>query len=356
MADFSLTTLFVVPSGGYSASAASNALTPGQLGIYIDTHANATTGNIAGAKFFYLAQGRANDYLLGSKKSGKIHASRVTSFTKVVGNATVQPQITEVEFDNISCGETVTLSIRVFSQWAESIAPYGFLKSVTVKAPCCPCSGPDPCTEVDYNAFINNVIAEIDKQVVGVSGPGGPQLKDYLTFQNIAGPPRVLRITAKPVVKFKNPHDPSAFPYEYDRVSFKVYVYKGPAVASEQIINDACEKAGTVTTTQVGTFPRGTPDEIRQLERWHYSYQAGYMTHLHKMAGYNQNFESYVNDSVAAYDTLYINFYEQSQGANISTIQSTVESKVIIAGTPTDVTAIQTVLAAALGAPTVINA
>jgi hypothetical protein len=356
MADFSLTTLFVVPSGGYNASDPSNALAPGQLGIYIDTHANATTGNIAGAKFFYLAQGRANDYLLGSKKSGKIHASRVTGFTKVVGNATVQAQVTDVKFENISCGETVTLSIRVFSHWAESIAPYGFLKSVTVKAPCCPCTGPDPCTEVDYNAFINNAIAEIDKQVVGVSGPGGPQLKDYLTFQNIAGPPRVLRITAKPVVKFNNPNDPSAFPYEYDRVSFKAYVYKGPAVASEQIINDVCEKAGTVTTTQAGTFPRGTPDEIRQLEKWHHSFQAGYMKHLHKMAGYNQNFESYVSDSVAAYDTLYISFYEQSQGANISTIQSTVESKVIIAGTPANITAIQGVLFPALGNPVVINA
>jgi hypothetical protein len=356
MADFSLTTLFVVPSGGYTDSTLSQNLSPGQFGIYTDAHVNATAGNIGTAKYFYFAQGRANDYLLGSKKSGKIHASRVTSFTKVVGNATVQPQVTDVKFENISCGETVTLSIRVFSHWAESIAPHGFLKSVTVKAPCCDCSGPNPCQEVNYQQFIDDVITEIDKQVVGVVGPGGPQLKDYLTFQNIAGPPRVLRITAKPVVKFKNPHDPSAFPYEYDRVSFRVYVYKGPAVASEQIINDACEKAGTVTTTQVGTFPRGTPDEIRQLEKWHHSFQAGYMKHLHKMAGYNQNFESYVSDSVAAYDTLYISFYEQSQGANISTIQSTVESKVIIAGTPANITDIQGVLNPAIGAPTVINA
>jgi hypothetical protein len=57
MADFSLTTLFVVPVGNTLPSSGSTQnLTAGQFGIYTNAYAVATTGNIGAAPYFYLAQ------------------------------------------------------------------------------------------------------------------------------------------------------------------------------------------------------------------------------------------------------------------------------------------------------------
>ncbi len=49
-----------------------------------------------------------------------------------------------------------------------------------------------------------------------------------------------------------------------------------------------------------------------QLEKNFYSYQAGYLKHLYRMAGYNENFESWVSDGTN-YDTYYIRFNEYNK-------------------------------------------
>ena len=73
MADFSLTTLFVVPVGSSIASSGSTQdLTAGQVGFFGPTYAALTSGTIAAADYFYVAQGRTNTYLQGSKRSDKI--------------------------------------------------------------------------------------------------------------------------------------------------------------------------------------------------------------------------------------------------------------------------------------------
>ena len=73
MADFSLTTLFVVPVGNTLPSSGSTQnLTAGQVGIFLNDYSVATAGNIAAAPYFYVAQGRVNTYLQGSKRSDKI--------------------------------------------------------------------------------------------------------------------------------------------------------------------------------------------------------------------------------------------------------------------------------------------
>ena len=94
---------------------------------------------------------------------------------------------------------------------------------------------------------------------------------------------------------------------------FRTFVYSGPATTADFIVADNCNIVATATITQRASYPDGTPDEIKQLEKNFYSYQAGYLKHLYRMAGYNQNFESYVDDA-STYNTYYIKFntYDKS--------------------------------------------
>ena len=109
MADFSLTTLFVVPVGNTLPSSGSTQdLTAGQVGFFTNTYAVANAGNIAAAPYFYVAQGRTNTYLQGSKRSDKISASNVSEWYKVTGNPVAANQVTEVGNFNVKAGEVVT--------------------------------------------------------------------------------------------------------------------------------------------------------------------------------------------------------------------------------------------------------
>ena len=74
MADFSLTTLFVVPVGQTSlpssGSISTQNLTAGQVGIFGNNYVSTTTPSAF--PYFYVAQGRVNTYLQGTKRSDKI--------------------------------------------------------------------------------------------------------------------------------------------------------------------------------------------------------------------------------------------------------------------------------------------
>jgi len=61
MADFSLTTLFVVPVGNSLPSSGSTQnLAAGQVGFFRSDYTVATACNIAVSPYFYVAQGRVN--------------------------------------------------------------------------------------------------------------------------------------------------------------------------------------------------------------------------------------------------------------------------------------------------------
>ena len=74
MADFSLTTLFVVPVGqsAVPSSGSTQDLLPGIVGIFNNLYATVDDTTIANFPYFYVAQGRDNTYLQGSKRSDKI--------------------------------------------------------------------------------------------------------------------------------------------------------------------------------------------------------------------------------------------------------------------------------------------
>lgn len=357
MADFSLTTLFVVPVGSTIASASSTQdLTPGKVGFFKADYTVATAGNIAAAPYFYVAQGRTNTYLQGSKRSDKIKGcpsgsgcnSNITEWYKVHGCPTPQVQITEVDNWNVKCGDIVTITLRAHSSYVDTLYFNGFTRSVTIQAPCCDC-GADPCTEVDYEALVDQFIAAFE-----ASAPGNnPDNISFNTFYEFSQPtPGVLQIEAKPLTVYGQPCDVAAFPFEYDRLYFRTFVYSGPATTADFIVADACNIVADATVVQTSNYASGTSEEIAQLEKNYYSYQAGYLKHLYRMAGYNQNFESWVSAGTT-YDTYYIKFntYEKSAYQWGDYIHE--DSMVIIAVPQGSAAAVSVsaILTAGLGAP-----
>lgn len=319
--DFSLTTLFVVPSGSTIATSGSTQdLTAGSLGVYRSNYAVAAAGNIAASPYFYIAQGRATTYLQGSKRSDKISGknnagtgSNVTEWYKVVGCSTAANQITEVSGWNVKCGDVVTLTLRAHSSYIDTLYFNGFTRSVTVQAPCCDCGG-NPCDTVDVPALIDSFIAKLTQAAPGTN-PDNISFNTFYTFQRVGNDENaVLQISGKPLTAYGQPCDIAAFPHEYDRMWFRTFVYSGPATTADFIVEDDCNIVATAEVTQRSSYPTGQSTEIAQLEKNFYSYQAGYLKHLYRMNGYNENFESYVSAG-ATYNTYYIKFNDYDKSA-----------------------------------------
>ena len=320
MSTFALTTLFVVPVGqtALPSTGSTQDLTKGQVGFYKSDYALATAANIAASPYFYVAQGRENTYLQGSKRSDKIKGcpsgsgcnSNVTEWYKASGCSQAANQITDVTDFKVQCGEIVTLTLRAFSSYINTLYFNGFTRSVTVNAPCCECGG-DVCTDVDVNALINSLIVKLEQSAPG-DNPDNVSFKSFFTFENVGG--TKLRIHGKPLTKYGQPCDVAAFPFEYDRMYFNAFIYDGPATTADFIVADACNIVATSSIIQNATYPSGLAAEWKQAEINYYSYQAGYLKSLYRMGGYNENFESYVTDGVV-YDSYYIRFNEYDRGA-----------------------------------------
>lgn len=360
MADFSLTTLFVVPVGQtvLPSSGSTQDLTPGQVGIYKNDYSVATAANIAAAPYFYIAQGRVNTYLLGSKRSDKIKGcpsgagcnSNVTEWYKVAGCPVPVTQVTDVANFKVKCGDVITVTLRAHSSYLDTLYFNGFTRSVTVQAPCCDC-GADPCDLVDVPALIDSIIAKFLQSAPG-NNPDNITFSDFYQFQRIGDDANaILRISGKPLTKYGQPCDVAAFPFEYDRMWFRTFVYSGPATTADFIVADACNIVADATVIQRSSYPTGTSAEIAQLEKNFYSYQAGYLKHLYRMAGYNENFESWVSDG-STYDTFYIKFNELDKSAYSWGDYIKEDSTVIIAAVSGSAiaTEIESVLVAGLGA------
>ena len=357
MADFSLTTLFVVPVGNTLPSSGSTQnLTAGQVGIFLNDYSVATAGNIAAAPYFYVAQGRVNTYLQGSKRSDKISGcpggssckTNVTEWYKSLGCPTAVNQVTDVVDFTVKCGEIVTLTLRGFSSYLNTLYFNGFTRSVTVNAPCCDCGG-DPCTDVDVPALIDDLIYHLELDAPG-NNPDNITLSQFYQFQRIGNDSSaLLRITGKPLTAYGQPCDIAAFPFEYDRFYFRTFIFSGPATTADFIVDDPCNRVAQPVITQRSNYPVGTSAEVQQLEKNFYSYQAGYLKHLYRMNGYNENFESWVTDGTI-YDLYYIKFNEYDKSAYQWGDYIMEDSTVIIAVPENQTSAIEAILVAGLGA------
>jgi hypothetical protein len=377
MADFSLTTFFVVPVGQatYPSTGSTQDLTAGQVGFFNQAYVALTSGTIAAADYFYVAQGRTNTYLQGSKRSDKIKGcptancrSNVTEWYKVTGCPYPTVQITEIDDWHVKCGDILTLTIRAHSSYLDTLYFNGLTRSVTVVAPCCECDG-DPCEDVDVDDLIDNIMEQLTGHHVtsgvidwdsplseyGPTGinPDRIMLNTFFTFSKSgSGATAKLVITGKALTSYGLPCDISAFPYEYDRMWFRTFVYSGPATTADFIVSDACNIVADSTIIQTSNYAKGTAAEMKQLEKNYYSYQVGYLKHLYKLMGYNGNFESWVTDGTT-YDTYYIKFNEYDKSAYQWGDYIEEDAMVIIAVAKgsAEASALSTILTAALGAP-----
>lgn len=318
MADFSLTTLFVVPSGqsALPVSSSTQDLTAGQFGIFTSAYvASATAATLSASPYIYFAQGRTNTYLQGSKRSDKISGknsagtgSNVTEWYKVTGSAVASNQVTEITNFNVTPGTVVTLTLRAHSSYIDTLYFNGFTRSVTVNAPCLACGG-DPCGAVDVPTLIDRLIFQLNLKAPG-NNPDNISFSTFYQFQRVGNNASAkLVISGKPLTKYGQPCDVAAFPWEYDRMYFRTFIYPGPATTADFIVADNCNIIANPVITQRASYVAGTSSEIQQLEKNYYSYQAGYLKHLYRMVGYNENFESWVNDG-STYTTYYVKFNE----------------------------------------------
>ena len=350
MADFSLTTLFVLPVGNTIPSSGSTQnLTAGQVGFYLNTYAAATASNIAAAPYFYVAQGRVNTYLQGTKRSDKIASANVSQWYKVTGNPVAANQVTEVGNFQVTPGEVITLTLRAHSSYIDTLYFNGFTRSVTVNAPCLAC-GENPCGDVDVPTLIDRLIFQLELRAPG-NNPDNISFNTFYQFQRVGDDQNAkLVISGKPLTKYGQPCDVAAFPWEYDRMYFRTFIYAGPATTADFIVYDNCNIVAQPVVTQRATYVAGTSAEIQQLEKNFYSYQAGYLKHLYRMVGYNENFESWVSDGTT-YDTLYIKFNEYGKDNYQWGDYIYEDSTVILAVPQAQTSAVLAILTPALGAP-----
>lgn len=348
--DYSLTTVFVVPVGNsLPTTGSTETLTEGQFGVYKDEQRTAATnGNIGTAAFIQFAQGQPNLYI-GSKVSDKIKASKVKKWYKVTGSGTAANEIWEVSDFTASCGEDVTLTLRGHSSYLDTISFNGLTRSITVKAPCCDC-GADPCDQVDNEALIDLILQKIAQIDAAQTGPNALRIDTFFTFSKVGtGASATLLISSNPLTRYAQPCDVAANPYEFDRIWFRVWVYKGPETTVDFIVANNCDTAATTTLIQRSSFPHGTSSEVAQIEKDYYSYQSPYK-HLFRMAGYNQFFESQVTDGTL-YDLYVIQFDELFQD-NSWTRNSKEDERVLLYIPQGSTSTIETMLVTYLGAIT----
>jgi len=348
MSDFSLPTLFVVPVGNsYPTSGSTNALAPGQLGVFLPDYSAATAGTVVGAKYITIAQGRSESLFQGSKQSDKIAASKVKKWYKVVGQGGANNEIQEMGSFTAQCGEQLTVTFRVHSSYADTISFNGITRSVTVQMPCCGC-GANPCDTIANETIIDLILAKIAQEDGLPLDKAALKLTSFLTFEKIGtGSGAVLRVIGKPLTKYGNPCDLAAFPWEYDRLWFRCFAYVGPVNTIDFIVSNACVKAAVITVKQRSTYPSGTSAEVEWMEKDYYSYQS-YQKHLFRMPGYNQLFESWVTAGTV-YNQFVIQFDELTQDDSF-TQNIHIDERVIIFVPQASSAALEAILVAFLGA------
>lgn len=321
--DFSLPQLYIVAAANTLPTTGTTAdLTPGQVGIFRPDYTPATAGNVAAAKYIYVAQGRTIDEPgVGTYRSDKIYTKNIIDWYSVTGQGNYTLQITELSNFSAKCGETVTISLRLFSNYILTGFANGLTRSKTIATPCCDCGG-DFCADVDEQVLVDQFVAAINADNF---------LSQFVVAERIGtGPTSILRITEKPLTVYGTRCDPSAFPYEWDRLYFRTYAYHGPETSQDYNVYDVCDPFATVTVTQRSNLPIGTSDSIKQLEKNWFSYKTQYK-HLFKWDIWNNGYQSMVVDGTV-YDTYHVKFKSED---NLAWNNAHEQDNIVVFAVPT---------------------
>ena len=335
--DFSLTTMHVLLAGNTLPTTGSTQdLTASQFGIFRPDNTPATSGNAAAAAYIYTAQGRPlYEKGLGTKKSDFIYKNRVISYYKTTGSAARNNEI--IEFSNFTagCDEQVSITLRLFSKYIEMVYYNGLTRSVTITTPCCDC-GEDPCATVDESALVDQFVAAINANTA---------LSPFVLAEHMGtGSTSRLRVTGKTLADYgpSLSNNPSAFNYEFDRLTFRGYAYKGPENTQDYITSERCDNFADVTILQRASFPTGLSEEIKIMEKRYRSYQSTHKD-LYRNADFNHAYQGYseVVDGTV-YDTYVLKFYPSENNAWNAVSQQ--DERIIIAMPTTQGGTINTIL------------
>lgn len=359
MADFSLTTMFVVPPGNtIPTTGSTEALTGTQFGIYRDDYSVATAANIAASKYIYLAQNRKENIPdVGTKRSDKIAANRVRSWYKVTAEPDAPTQTTVASDFSVSCGEEIWFTIRAHSNYIETGFFNGLTQSVSVLAPCCDC-GESPCDDIlaaDLQALLDQAVAKFATQGPGTQsnfqGQFNRVISNYVSVSRVGtGADSTLVFAGIPLpIEAYTCADFSLNPFMFDRLWFQVFVTKAPPTTQDYETWDRCDQVATITVTARNTYPHGSSGEITWMERYYYSYQSPAFKALVREAAWNGAYETYVVDGTF-YDTYYIEFLSYDER---NTWDNTLpqDERVIIAIPTGGAATFETIMTAYLGAP-----
>jgi hypothetical protein len=342
----SLTTLFVLPVGNTLPTTGSTEdLTAAQFGVYLPDYTVATTGNIAAAKYIYLAQARKeNTPGLSTKRSDKIDKTKIKKWYKIVSEPDVPTQSTVLSNWSVSCGEDISVTIRLHSNYVDAGFFNGRTQSVTVKAPCCDCGG-SPCEDIsaaDTEALVDAIIAKFKQNPITTA---------YLDFYKLgSGATTQLVVIGKPLAPDGTIcGDIAINPYWYDRAWFRVFAYKGADTTADFLVFDRCDQVADVAVTARALYPTGSSAQIFHEEKRYYSYQTSAFKHLFRMTGYNGAFETYVVDG-QYYDQYYLEFVPQDVDYNWGDFVPQ-DAAVLLAVPTGQTTTLETLLTTYLGAP-----
>lgn len=346
--DFSLPTMFVLPVGNTLPVAGSTEdLTPGKFGVFLPDYTIATAGNIAAAKYFYLAQGRPSTLPgVGSVRSDKIPSSnpnKIIKWFKYVSELDVPNESVTISNFTVQCGETVTISLVTHSNYIDLGFFNGRTQSVTVTAPCCDCGG-DPCEDIsaaDTQALVDEFVTKFRQN---------PITNAYNEFyRSGTGAASSLVIVGRPITPDgRLCSDMAVNQYWYDRLWFRAFAYTGPATTADFLIYDRCDQVATVTINSRALYAHGTSDQILSKEQEAYSYQSPAFKNLFRNTGFNQFYDSLVVPG-QAYDWYYIEYIPYDVNYTWGDFVS--QSSSVWLAIPTGATAaIEAILVAALGA------
>ncbi len=172
--DFSLTTLYVLPSGNLAPDGFRREnLQKTQFGIFNSRYRAVTTaGEAVKSPYIQFGQGRIENVPgLTDKYSDKFSRGSLIEWYKTNGSADIKNQITYAGFDGVdntktmrvSCDEEYSLTIRARSFYLDTVSAYGLTRTVTVKTPCCEDCG-DNCEVIDPRWLATEFARKINEE------------------------------------------------------------------------------------------------------------------------------------------------------------------------------------------------